>query len=213
MASLLLVKDVDTLIIGKLFLVRYVTEFMTTYQFRGGHLLPTRGSERRGHNNSWGVVGGWYANNNTETLQGWKDDPLPHTLSRLVADGHLSTLNHLRVDALNAHHHERKKQLAAFLDSSAHAFSERKAAGPCGIPSTPDNVACTLESQRLNSVLAGHPHPENRRKERLDTYWSDGVARDGRGVSGGWSANQHPDVVSRPCCWQDEAAAQKHAQV
>ena len=125
-----------------------------------------------------------------------RDDPLPHSLHRVVADVHLSTCDHLDVETLNVHHHERAKRLAVFAKSSAHAFSHRAAARPAalregdwregrgkeggraGIPAhAPDNLAYKTEAQVLNSVLDGHEHPEQRRKDKLDTHWSDGVAK------------------------------------
>jgi len=187
---------------------------MTTYQFRAPHCYPTRGDQRREHNHAWSVVGGWRANNNSETLQGWRDDPLPHSLSRVVADTHLSTRDHLDVETLSAHHHERAKRLAVFAKAGAHAFSQREAARPAAIPAeAPDHLAYTTEGEVLNSVLNGHAHPAQRSKGRLDAPWSAGAARDGRGVAGGWSSNQHPDVKMRVGSRNEQVAADTQAQV
>ena len=120
----------------------------------------------------------------------------------MVADVHLSTCDHLDVETLSVHHHERAKRLAVFAKSSEHAFSQREAARPtdlregdwkegrdppsfqgkeggrAGIPAhAPDNLGYTTEAQVLNSVLDGHEHPEQHRKGKLDTHWSDGVAK------------------------------------
>ena len=188
---------------------------MTTHQFRAPHCFGSsaaRGDQRRGRNNSWSVVGGWRANNNTESLQGWQDDPLPHTLDRVVADVHLSTRDHLDVENLNMHHHERSKRLAIFQKAGAVAFTQRQAAAV--VPAhAPDHLAYTTESAVLNSVLDGHAHPADRTKSGLYTYWSDGIARDGRGVAGGWSSNQHPDVRTKQCCWQEQVLVDSAVQV
>ena len=131
-----------------------------------------------------------------------RDDPLPHSLQRVVADVHLSTCDHLDVETLSVHHHERAKRLAVFAKSSEHAFSQREAARPAdlreggwkegrdppslqgkvggraGTPAhAPDNLAYKTEAQVLNSVLDGHEHPEQHRKGKLNTHWSDGVAK------------------------------------
>ena len=183
---------------------------MTSGQFRAPHCLHARGCQRRGQNNTWSVHGGWSANNNSELLS-FRNDPLPHTLHRVVADKHLSTVDHLAVDNFSAHHHERQKRLAVFSKSGAHAFSERAAGEPRGmIPlHPPDNLAYETESRVQASVLEGHVHPADRPKGKLDTHWIDGLARDGRGVGGGFAANQHPDVVTTQNCHQNEVARQK----
>ena len=191
---------------------------MTTAQFRAAHLLPTRGSQRRGPGNAWTVQGGWGANNLvtgagavTPAEGEWRNDPLPYTLGRVDKD--LSTVDHFAVDSLSAHHHERQKRLAIYSKAADHAFSERAARWPAAIPlHPPDNLAYETESQVQASVLDGRHHPADGRKGALDTHWMDGLARDGRGVAGGFAANQHPDVRTTQHCHQDEVARQKAAQ-
>lgn len=109
----------------------------------------------------------------------------------MIADVHLSTCNHLDVETLSVHHHERAKRLALFDKGSAHAFSQREAARPADLREgdwkeggragsrahAPDNLAYTTEAQVLNSVLNGRGRPEQHRKAKLDTHWSDGVAQ------------------------------------
>jgi hypothetical protein len=190
---------------------------MTTYQFRAPHCRPTRGSLRRGHDNTWSVVGGWFANNNAEASQGWKDDPIPLRHDRVLADKYLSSVDHLDVETLNVHHHERKKRLTAFVKAGKYAFTEREArargSGRAGLPlNTPDNLAYGRESQVYDSVLDGHVHPALQPEGVLDNEWCDGIARDGRGVAGGYAANQHPDIETTTISWQTQMAANKKEQ-
>ena len=104
------------------------------------------------------------------------------------------------LEASNAHHHSRKKKLVAYTAGCSTA--ERK-----------ENIDYSTEKHVYDAVLRGKSHPVDRVKKELQTHWSDGIGRDGRGVSGGWGANQHPDVETRSVHWQESQAADRTAQL
>jgi hypothetical protein len=157
---------------------------MTSYQFRGAQ--SERGSARD-ENNVWGVVGGWKENTQQDKF------PAQHEHGGLSLDRvHLKAPDLLKVDVLNQLHPRGK---TGGTRTSALVFSQQR-----------DHLACTTEAEVLNSVLDGQMHPAYREKCKLDTHWSQGIARDGRGVAGGWSANQHPDIKTTQHCLQKAQA-------
>jgi hypothetical protein len=164
----------------KLAVYRVSTELkMTSYEFRGAQ--SERGSARRDENNVWGV-GGWKENRKKKFTAQHEHGGL--SLDRV----HLKAADHLKVDVLNQLHPRGKT-------GGTLVFSQQR-----------DHLACTTEAEVLNSVFDGQMHPAYRDKCKLNTHWSEGISRDGRGVAGEWSGNEHPDIKTSQHCWQKAQA-------